>query len=391
MMLFEYGDDCVAIDCGLMFPAEDMLGVDLVIPDINYVIDNRKNLHGIFITHGHEDHTGALPYILRQINVPVYATPLAHGLISVKLKEARLLQSTDLREIRPGESVEAGPFTLEPFQVAHSIPDSVGYAIRTPLGTCIHTGDFKLDHTPVMGQATDLSKLAQYGDEGVLLLCADSTYAEIPGYTPSEQIVGDSLFRFIAKADGRVIVTTFASLIARVQQVFDAAAECGRRVFITGRSVHGAKMRAFWRCRDGWLNFVIYGGEAGRHTNRQLVAWMEERGMAPAFLREIDWSRFAVTQLAQAEVDRLEAPIGEFLLTLTKAEFLEGAIRRGMLGYPVSTVADIAQAFAVRGAAVRARCETDDGHAGRDTRPHTVDAVFDHHTARRRNAQPLRR
>ena len=257
MMLFEYGNDVIAVDCGLMFPSEDMLGVDLVIPDVSYIIDNRKNLRAIFITHGHEDHTGALPYILRQINVPVYATPLAHGLITVKLKEARLLQSTDLREIRPGDSVEEGPFTVEPFQVAHSIPDSVGYAIRTPVGTCVHTGDFKLDHTPVMGQSTDLPRLAQLGDEGVLLLCADSTYAEVPGYTPSEQIVGESLFQLMAKADGRVIVTTFASLIARVQQVFDAAERTGRRVFITGRSmidnVNMAIERGYLRAPEGML------------------------------------------------------------------------------------------------------------------------------------------
>ncbi len=237
MMLFEYGDDVIAIDCGLMFPTEDMLGVDLVIPDVSYLTEGKKKLRAIFITHGHEDHTGALPYILRQINVPVYCTPLAHGLISVKLKEARLLQTTVLNEIRPGDSVTEGPFTIQPFQVAHSIPDSVGYAIRTPVGTCIHTGDFKLDHTPVMGQSTDLAKLAQLGDEGVLLLCCDSTYAEVPGYTPSEQIVGESIFKFMAKAEGRVIITTFASLIARVQQVFEAAEMCGRRVFITGRSM----------------------------------------------------------------------------------------------------------------------------------------------------------
>jgi ribonuclease J len=240
-----------------MFPAEDMLGVDLVIPDISYVIDNRKNLRAIFITHGHEDHTGALPYILRQLNVPVYCTPLAHGLISVKLKEARLLQSTDLREMRLGDVAEEGPFTVAPFQVAHSIPDSVGYAIRTPVGTCIHTGDFKLDHTPVMGQSTDLSRLAQYGDEGVLLLLGDSTYAEIPGYTPSEQIVGESILQLMTKAEGRVIVTTFASLIARVQQVFDAAERTGRRVFITGRSmidnVHMALERGYLRAPEGML------------------------------------------------------------------------------------------------------------------------------------------
>ena len=257
MMLFEYGEDIIAVDCGLMFPAEDMLGVDLVIPDVSYIIENHKNLRAIFITHGHEDHTGALPYILKQINVPVYATPLAHGLISVKLKEARLLQSTDLREIRPGDSVQEGPFTIEPFQVAHSIPDSVGYAIRTPVGTCIHTGDFKLDHTPVMGQSTDLARLAQYGDEGVVLLLGDSTYAEVPGYTPSEQIVGESIFKLMAKAQGRVVVTTFASLISRVQQVFDAAESTGRRVFITGRSmidnVNMAIERGYLRAPEGML------------------------------------------------------------------------------------------------------------------------------------------
>ena len=257
MMLFEYGDDCIAIDCGLMFPAEDMLGIDLVIPDISYVIEQRKNLRAIFITHGHEDHTGALPYILKQVNVPVYCTPLAHGLVSVKLKEARLLGTTDLREIKAGETAEEGPFSVEAFQVAHSIPDSVGYAINTPLGMCIHTGDFKLDHTPVMGQATDLSRLSQLGDEGVLLLCADSTYAEIPGYTPSEQIVGDSLFALMAKAEGRVVVTTFASLISRVQQVFDAAERTGRRVFITGRSMidntNMALERGYLRAPEGML------------------------------------------------------------------------------------------------------------------------------------------
>ncbi len=257
MLLFEYGDDVIAIDCGLMFPSEEMLGVDLVIPDVSYIVENRKNLRAIFITHGHEDHTGALPYVLQQVNVPVYATPLAHGLISVKLKEAKLLQKTDLREVRLGESIEEGPFTVEPFQVAHSIPDSVGYAVRTPVGVCIHTGDFKLDYTPVMGQSTDLARLAHLGDEGVTLLLGDSTYAEIPGYTPSEQIVGESILQLMAKANGRVIVTTFASLIARVQQVFDAAERTGRRVFITGRSmldnVHMALERGYLRAPEGML------------------------------------------------------------------------------------------------------------------------------------------
>ena len=257
MMLFEYGEDVIAVDCGLMFPTEEMLGVDLVIPNMSYIIENRKKLRAIFITHGHEDHTGALPYILKQVNVPVYATPLAHGLITVKLKDARLLASTDLREIRVGDSIEEGPFTVQPFQVAHSIPDSVGYAIRTPVGTCVHTGDFKLDHTPVMGQSTDLGRLAQLGQEGVLLLLCDSTYAEVPGYTPSEQLVGDAILQLMGKAEGRVIVTTFASLIARVQLVFDAAETTGRRVFITGRSmidnVNMAIERGYLRAPEGML------------------------------------------------------------------------------------------------------------------------------------------
>jgi ribonuclease J len=237
MMLFEYGDTIIAVDAGLMFPEEEMLGIDLVIPDISYVLDGRKQLKAIFLTHGHEDHIGALPYILHQVNVPVYCSPLTAGLVSVRLKEAKLLKQADVRVLKVGEKARVGPFEVEPFSVAHSVPDSTGLAIRCPAGLCIHTGDFKLDHTPVMGQSTDLAKLAQYGSEGVLLLLADSTYAEVPGYTPSEQLVGQALRNIMAAAPGRMIVTTFASLIARVQQVIDAAEVNGRRVFITGRSM----------------------------------------------------------------------------------------------------------------------------------------------------------
>jgi ribonuclease J len=237
MALFEYGDDVIAVDCGLMFPSEEMLGVDLVIPDITYLEEGRRRLRAIFITHGHEDHTGALPYILKRINVPVYCTPLTGGLISVKLKEARMLAGCDVRTIMPGDVIQEGPFAVEPFTVAHSVPDSVGFAIRTPVGTVVHTGDFKLDHTPVMAQPTDLSRLAQLGNEGVLLLMADSTYSEIPGYTPSERVVGEALYNIMSTAPQRVIVATFASLISRVQQVIDAAHATGRRVFVTGRSM----------------------------------------------------------------------------------------------------------------------------------------------------------
>jgi ribonuclease J len=237
MMLLEYGEDMIAIDCGLMFPKEEMLGVDLVIPDVRYIEENRHKFKAIFITHGHEDHTGGLPYILRQVNVPVFCPPLASGLITVKLKEHRLLASTEIKTISPGESVQLGAFRVEPFQVAHSIPDSMGYAIYTPIGTVVHTGDFKIDHTPVMGQMTDLARLAQLGSEGVLLLLCDSTYSEIAGYTPSERVVGEALLHIMEDASGRVIVATFASLISRVQQVIDAAVVTGRRVFVTGRSM----------------------------------------------------------------------------------------------------------------------------------------------------------
>ena len=237
MMLFEYGDAVIAVDAGLMFPKEEMLGIDLVIPDISYLLDGRKRLRAIFLTHGHEDHIGALPYILHQINAPVYCTPLTAGLIKVRLKEAKLLKQADIRILKPGEVAREGPFEVEPFSVAHSVPDSTGLAIRTPVGLVIHTGDFKLDHTPVMNQSTDLNRLAEHGREGVLLLLADSTYAEIPGYTPSEQVVGEAIQQIMSTSPGRVIVTTFASLIARVQLVIDAAVANDRRVFITGRSM----------------------------------------------------------------------------------------------------------------------------------------------------------
>ncbi|MCH8901010.1 MAG: ribonuclease J, partial [Chloroflexi bacterium] len=243
MMLLQYGDDVIAVDAGLMFPEEEMLGIDLVIPDIGYVLDGPQKLLAIFLTHGHEDHIGALTYILHQVNVPVYCTTLTKGLVTVKLREAGMLKQSDIRLLHPGEVAHEGPFEVQPFTVAHSVPDSTGLAIRTPVGIVVHTGDFKLDHTPVMGQSTDLAKLAELGSEGVLLLLADSTYAEIPGYTPSERVVGEALLQIMSTASGRVIVTTFASLIARVQLVIDAAAAHDRRVFVTGRSmINNVKM-----------------------------------------------------------------------------------------------------------------------------------------------------
>jgi ribonuclease J len=252
MMLLECGDDMIAVDAGLMFPEEDMLGIDLVIPNVSYLEEHREKFKAFFLTHGHEDHIGGLPYILRSVLAPIYCTPLTSGLLGVKLKEHHLLSTTEMRIIMPGETVSVGCFKVEAFSVAHSVPDSVGYAIHTPVGTVIHTGDFKLDHTPVMGQVTDLSRLAQLGKEGVLLLLADSTYAEVAGYTPSEQVVGEALTNIMAAAPGRVIVATFASLIARVQQVIDAAEATGRKVFVTGRSMMDNVQMARER---GYLNF----------------------------------------------------------------------------------------------------------------------------------------
>ncbi len=237
MMAIEYANDIIIIDVGLMFPKQDMLGVDLVIPDISYLLERRQKLRGIVITHGHEDHIGALPYILPQLDLPVYATKLTQGLISVKLKEHRYSEKANLRTIQSGVKFSLGNFKIEPFSVCHSIPDAVGLVIYTPIGIVVHSGDFKIDYTPVDGKATELAKLAQLGTQGVMLLLADSTYAELPGYTPSESVVGKTLERIITEAPGRVIITTFASLISRIQQVIDAAAKHQRHVFIIGRSM----------------------------------------------------------------------------------------------------------------------------------------------------------
>lgn len=234
MMAIECGNDIVIVDVGVMFPSEDMLGIDLVIPDFTYLRENKDKLRGVAITHGHEDHVGALPFFMREFDVPVYAPKLAHGLVSLKLSGKK---NELLREVDSGDVVEMGSMSVEFFRVCHSIPDAMGLMIRTPLGGVIHTGDFKFDHTPVDGKPSDLAKLAAYGKEGVLLLLSDSTYVEIPGYTPSEQVVSETFDNIMASAPGRVIVATFASLVSRVQQVIDSAAKSNRKVAIVGRSM----------------------------------------------------------------------------------------------------------------------------------------------------------
>ena len=238
MMALEYADDIIIIDCGVQFPEEGMLGVDLIIPDVSYLVERADRIRGILITHGHEDHIGALPFVLPQIPTQVFAPRLAHGLISAKLKERRATREFTSTPIDPGIPYQFGQhFAARWFRVCHSIPDAMGIAVSTPLGTVIHTGDFKIDHTPVDGRTIDLTTLAGYGAEGVLLLLSDSTYAEVPGYTLSEQVVGEALDRAIGEAPGRVMVATFASLVSRVQQVVDAAERHGRKVSIVGRSM----------------------------------------------------------------------------------------------------------------------------------------------------------
>ena len=237
MMAIEYGDSILVIDCGIMFPDRNMLGIDLVLPDTGYLIERRDAVKGIVITHGHEDHIGALPYVLPDLNVPVYGTALSMGLASVKMKDSRGATDANFNTIEPGNEFSVGPFDVTLFRVNHSIPDAAGVIVRTPVGTIVHTGDFKIDHTSVDGRTTDFHRLAEVGDEGVLLLLADSTYAETPGYTPSEVVVGKALNRLIGEAKGRVIVASFASLISRVQQVVNAAILHDRRIGVVGRSM----------------------------------------------------------------------------------------------------------------------------------------------------------
>jgi ribonuclease J len=235
--LIEYGDDAIAVDCGLMFPESDMLGIDLVIPDVTYLLDNPDLLKGILLTHGHEDHIGALPYILPQVSVPLYATRLTQGLIEVKLKRAKLLAQTEIHTITTDSVIEIGPFTIEPFHVCHSIPDAVGYAIYTPRGLIIHTGEYKFDTNPADGKLPDFDRLRSYGDDGVLALLSDSTNAERAGHTPSEQVVSETFDEIFSVSKGRIIVATFASNISRVQQVIDTALKHNRKLGVVGRSM----------------------------------------------------------------------------------------------------------------------------------------------------------
>ena len=237
LMVYEFGDSAIVADCGMMFPDAATLGVDVVIPDMTYLFDNAHKIAAVFLTHGHEDHIGAVPFLTERVRAPVYGMPLTLGFVKDKLEEFAMAGDVELRILHTRSPVRAGVFEVEPIRVTHSIVDSVALAIRTPIGTVIHTGDFKLDLTPIDGKPTDLQRLAQYGEEGVLVLVSDSTNAIITGYTPSERTVGEALQNVFYKARGRIIVTTFASHIHRIQQIVDQASKFGRKVFFVGRSV----------------------------------------------------------------------------------------------------------------------------------------------------------
>ncbi len=251
MMLFEQGGDSLLVDAGLMFPENDMLGIDYIIPDFRYVIERKDTLRGVIITHGHEDHTGAIKHVMASLDAPVYATPLTRGLLEVKLRDARLFDRVSLNTINAGDRVDIGPFGVEFFHVCHSIPDGVGLGITTPAGLVVHSGDFKFDHTPVDGWPTDYAKLAEFSGRGVLALLSDSTNADKAGWTPSEAVIDPAFDHVFREAHGRILVATFASLISRIQQVANAAFRHGRKMALVGTSmVENAKMAQ----KLGYLN-----------------------------------------------------------------------------------------------------------------------------------------
>ena len=240
LTVYEYGGDIIVVDVGMGFPDDDMYGIDVVIPDFTYLIKNQEKIRGIFLTHGHEDHIGSIPYLLRSINAPIYATRMTMGLVKLKLEEHRLLDKCKLFTCEPGEVVKAGRFSVEFIHVNHSIADAVAFAIKTPVGTVVHTGDFKIDSTPIQGGMIDLARLGELGKKGVLALLCDSTNVERPGYTKSERCVGASFDALFRGCDQRIIITTFASNVDRIQQIISVAAKYGRKVAVTGRSMENA-------------------------------------------------------------------------------------------------------------------------------------------------------
>lgn len=270
--VFEYGDDMIAVDCGLSFPEDDMLGVDLVIPDITYILNNKEKFKGLVITHGHEDHIGGIPYFLKQLNTPIYGTKLTVGLIKNKLEEHKLLNSTKLNVVEQGQTIKIGCFKIEFIRSSHSIPDSVMFAINTPVGTIMHTGDFKIDFTPIDGKIMDLGRIAEIGNKGVLALMSDSTNSERKGYTMSESSVGEVFDKLFMHCSKRIVVATFASNVHRVQQIVNSAVKYGRKIAVCGRSminmINTSKELGYIKCPD---NLFIDIDMINNYTDNQLV------------------------------------------------------------------------------------------------------------------------
>lgn len=268
LTVYEYGGDILLVDCGLGFPDDDMYGVDIVIPDFTYLVKNKSKVRGLVLTHGHEDHIGSIPYLLREVNCPIYATPLTAGLISLKLAEHRLLEKTKLETVNAGSTFKLGCFRVEMIHVNHSIPDAVSLAIKTPVGMIVQTGDFKIDTTPISGEMINLPRLGELGNRGVLALLADSTNVDKPGYSASESKVGDRFDELFRGCTQRIIVTTFASNVHRIQQVINCAAKYGRRVAVTGRSME---------------NIIKVATEIGRMTipNGVFAELNQIKGMPP--------------------------------------------------------------------------------------------------------------
>lgn len=272
MTVFEYGSDLIILDCGLAFPDDDMLGVDMVIPDITYLQKHKNRIRGIILTHGHEDHIGALPYVLKEFNVPVFGTKLTLGILENKLIEHEILNSSKLNVVNPGESFKLGDFTIEFIRSNHSIADAVAVALHTPAGVILHTGDFKIDTTPIDGEMIDLGRIGELGNEGVLLLMSDSTNAERKGYTMSERTVGATFDNLFENCNKRIFVATFASNIHRVQQIINAAVKYGRKVAVSGRSMVNVLTAAI---KLGYMNIpantLIDLDEIGRYSKEQVV------------------------------------------------------------------------------------------------------------------------
>ncbi len=272
MLALEYEDDIVVVDAGILFPGEDTPGIDFAIPDISYLHENRDRVRAILITHGHEDHIGALPFVLAEVDAPVYSSRLAHGLISVKLRERGMIRDARLNVVEAHSRFRVGCFQIEFFRVCHSIPDAMGIAIETPLGVVIHTGDFKIDHTPIDSQPMDFIALSRLAGDGALLLLSDSTYADVAGYTESEHVVGQTLDRLIGEAPGRVMVATFASLISRVQQVIESAVKYDRKVTVVGRSMaNNVKMALKMGYLEAPEGVLVSTRDAGRLPDERVV------------------------------------------------------------------------------------------------------------------------